>query len=59
MTGTELAARRWWEWHDRLVEVADWAVDNSTFTTPAEVVAFFEKPWKYEELHDEWYRETQ
>lgn len=52
-------SNKWFEWPDRVWEVADWAVDCGTFATPREVLDFFEKPWKWEDLHDEWYRETQ
>jgi hypothetical protein len=44
----------WWRNHTTLVEVASWAVDVGELADAAEVVYFFEKPWKHEDLWAEW-----
>lgn len=44
----------WHADHDTLVGVASHAVYLMEFTRPGEVVDFFEKPWHYPELYDDW-----
>lgn len=50
--------RLWHEEQTTVLSVADWAVDCGELTTAAEVLYFFEKPWKYEELYER-FREDQ
>lgn len=49
-----LRPERWWEDHAVLVSVATHGVDFCEFTRPQSVVDFFEKPWHYGELYDDW-----
>lgn len=44
----------WHEDHQTLVDVAKWATDEGIFTTAEAVVDFFEKPWRWPEVYDQW-----
>lgn len=45
-------AMEWWKDHAELVHTASWLVDRCELSTPDDVVAFFEKPWKWTEEHE-------
>ena len=44
----------WWEDHGALVSTADWAVDVGELGSAQEVVYFFEKPWCFDDLYEQW-----
>ncbi len=44
-------------WHDEQTtvwSVANWAAEVGELNTVDEVLYFFEKPWKYEELYEQY-----
>ncbi len=46
-----------YKWHDSretVLNVAFWAVNECLLTNVDEVLAFFEKPWNYDELWESW-----
>jgi len=45
---------QWFVFHDVLLAVAAYGVTTGTFDTADLVLYFFEKPWKWESLRDEW-----
>jgi hypothetical protein len=55
-TGRPLPVSHWWDNHTVVVSVAEWAVDQGELRDARDVVAFMEKPWHYNELHDGWVR---
>ena len=57
-TGRPLPIGHWWDRHIMLVSVADWAVDEGELVSANDVLAFFEKPWNYNELYEGWVRST-
>ncbi len=44
--------RLWHEEQTTVLSVADWAADTGEITSARAMVYFFEKPWKFEELHE-------
>jgi tRNA uridine 5-carbamoylmethylation protein Kti12 len=44
--------KNWWDIQSVVFSVADHAVYTSELDTPEAVFAFFEKPWKYQELYE-------
>jgi hypothetical protein len=51
----EDSEQRWWGMDHALIwSVAAWAVDMGELNTAQEVLSFWEKPWKYPELHNAW-----
>ncbi len=40
----------WYVQSDTILAVATWGVDNHVFNNQRDLLYFFEKPWKYEEL---------
>lgn len=49
-----MTAVGWYSDSDTVLAVAYYAVDQGELTTANDVLAFFEKPWHYPELHDAW-----
>jgi hypothetical protein len=44
----------WYEDASTVHSVATWGVQTSQLTSIGDVLYFFEKPWKYEEIYDGW-----
>ncbi len=42
-------ARFWFDDHENLVALAEWMDSEGCFDEPSDVVAFFEKPYLFEE----------
>ena len=43
---------RWYEYVSNVSDLAEWMTEECLFTTPEQVVRFFQKPWKWEvEFH--------
>lgn len=42
----------WWELNAQLTEVASFGISTGELTTPEDVVYFFTKPWKYQDLYE-------
>lgn len=49
-------ATKWFESHDELVWFAAVLTDAGEFPEAADLLRFFEKPWKWTPEHDEWAR---
>jgi hypothetical protein len=45
---------RWFEDYDKVVSTAEQAIEDGALTSANDVLAFFEKPWNYGELHTAW-----
>lgn len=45
----------WYEDHDEVLALARHLIDDGSLPTPAAVLAFFEKPWKWEPEYQLWY----
>ena len=48
---------KWWEKHDNRIELVHWLYDIRYLKTPADVIRFFEKPWKWDAQWDEMHTE--
>lgn len=46
----------WWNDHTMLISVAEQAIDDGELVHASDVLDFFEKPWHYPELHENWER---
>jgi len=44
----------WYDNPDTVHSVATYGVDESKISGVDELLYFFEKPWKWQQLHDEW-----
>ena len=44
----------WWNNSAAVIGVASHGIDTGDLVTPQDVLAFFEKPWNYGELHQSW-----
>jgi hypothetical protein len=44
----------WWQYHDTVWTVASWAVELDRLTDRAHLLHYFEKPYHYDDLYEDW-----
>lgn len=49
----------WYEDASTVHSVATWAVDNGEIVGVVDLLAFFEKPYNYEEIYDWWTKDEE